>query len=100
MQGDSGTDAFRCVEMREGTPWLYQADCYGVCGVVHCLLFGDYMEVDRVRDAAGGTCMKAAAPHIPRVQKLPQHGVPHCLQQQLYSSIWGCDCLYEKPPRI
>ena len=24
-QGDSGTDAFRCVEMREGAPWLHQA---------------------------------------------------------------------------
>ncbi len=53
QQGDSATDAFRCVEMREGSPWLWQADCYGACGVVHCLLFGDYMEVDRVMDAAG-----------------------------------------------
>lgn len=53
LQGDSGTDAFRCVEMREGSPWLYQADAYGACGVVHCLLFGDYMEVERVQDAAG-----------------------------------------------
>ncbi|GAB4819516.1 hypothetical protein N2152v2_006562 [Parachlorella kessleri] len=58
LQGDSGTDAFRCVEMREGTPWLYQADCYGVCGVVHCLLFGDYMEVDRVRDAEGNISLR------------------------------------------
>jgi hypothetical protein len=50
MVGDSGTEAFRCVEMREESPWLWQADAYGVAGCLHCMLFGDYMQVERVVD--------------------------------------------------
>ncbi len=54
LQGDSGTDAFRCVEMREGAPWLWQADAYGVAACAHTLLHGRYLEVERVRDSATG----------------------------------------------
>ena len=54
LQGDSGTDAFRCVEMREGQPWLWQADAYGAAATVHTLLYGRYMEVERVRENATG----------------------------------------------
>ena len=54
MHGDSGTDGFRCVEMREGRPWVYQSDVYCTAGVVHCLLFGEYMQVERVMDSATG----------------------------------------------
>jgi hypothetical protein len=54
LQGDSGTDAFRCVEMREGQPWLWQADSYGAAATVHTLLYGRYMEVERVRENATG----------------------------------------------
>ena len=46
--GDSATDSFRSVEMREGKPWMWQADAYGVAAVIHCLLFGEYMDVERV----------------------------------------------------
>lgn len=52
--GDSGTDAFRCVEMREGQPWVWQADTYGAAGVLHCLLLGEYMDVERVVDTSTG----------------------------------------------
>ena len=52
-QGDSGTEGFRCPEMLEGRPWLWQADAYAAAGVAHCLLHGDYMEVDRVADPQG-----------------------------------------------
>jgi checkpoint serine/threonine-protein kinase len=58
MCGDCGTEAFRCVEMREERPWLWQADAYGAAGVVHCLLFGEYMEVERVMDAEGSTFLR------------------------------------------
>ncbi|EFN53840.1 hypothetical protein CHLNCDRAFT_135925 [Chlorella variabilis] len=54
LQGDSGTDSFRCVEMREGRPWVWQADAYGVAATVHCLLYGRYMEVERVQEQATG----------------------------------------------
>jgi len=31
--------------MKEDRPWTYQADLFGLCGVVHCLLHGDFLEV-------------------------------------------------------
>lgn len=58
MSGDCGTEAFRCVEMREGQPWLWQGDAYGAAGVLHCLLFGEYMEVERVMNAEGATFLR------------------------------------------
>jgi len=59
LAGDSDTDAFRCVEMREGNQWLHQADSYGVACVAHCLLYGEYMEVERlVEVASGGTTLR------------------------------------------
>ncbi|KAJ7558034.1 hypothetical protein O6H91_04G022800 [Diphasiastrum complanatum] len=44
--GDCKTSAFRCIEMVENRPWSFQADTYGLCGVVHCMLHGCYMELD------------------------------------------------------
>jgi checkpoint serine/threonine-protein kinase len=45
FKGDSHTDSFRCIEMQQGKPWTFQIDIFGICAVVHCLLFGNYMEV-------------------------------------------------------
>ena len=45
--GDSGTESFRCIEMRERVPWLWQADAYAIAGVIHCLIIGGYLEVER-----------------------------------------------------
>ncbi len=45
--GDSGTESFRCIEMRERVPWLWQADAYAVAGVIHCLILGEYLEIER-----------------------------------------------------
>ncbi|KOS21012.1 Checkpoint serine/threonine-protein kinase bub1 [Escovopsis weberi] len=41
-----------CPEMRDGRPWTWQIDYYGMAGVVHCLLFGKYIEA--VRADQGG----------------------------------------------
>ncbi|KAL7892566.1 Mad3/BUB1 homology region 1 domain-containing protein [Trichoderma sp. SZMC 28014] len=41
-----------CPEMREGRPWTWQIDYYGLAGVIHCLLFGKYIET--VRSDQGG----------------------------------------------
>jgi checkpoint serine/threonine-protein kinase len=62
VQGDSGTDSFRCVEMREGRPWTWQADAYGAAATAHCLLQGRYLEVERVRDAATGAHLVGPKP--------------------------------------
>ncbi|CAG8610442.1 16718_t:CDS:2 [Funneliformis mosseae] len=39
------TDDHDCVEMREGRPWKWQADYYGLAGVVHCMLHNQYMQI-------------------------------------------------------
>ena len=44
--GDAGAEAFRCIEMMQGKPWTYQADCYAIASTIHCLLYGSYMEVE------------------------------------------------------
>ncbi|KAL7924974.1 Mad3/BUB1 homology region 1 domain-containing protein [Trichoderma austrokoningii] len=41
-----------CPEMREGRPWTWQIDYYGLAGVIHCLLFSKYIET--VRSDQGG----------------------------------------------
>lgn len=40
-----------CAEAREGRPWTWQIDYHGLAGVVHCLLFGRY--IDTVRADSG-----------------------------------------------
>ncbi|KAH9178210.1 hypothetical protein EDB89DRAFT_1154819 [Lactarius sanguifluus] len=42
------TDARDCVEMREGRPWTYQADYFGLAGIVYCMLYGKYIEAPSV----------------------------------------------------
>uniref|UniRef100_A0A3P9JIU4 BUB1 mitotic checkpoint serine/threonine kinase n=2 Tax=Oryzias latipes TaxID=8090 RepID=A0A3P9JIU4_ORYLA len=39
------TSGFQCTEMQSGKPWNYQTDYYGIAGTVHCMLFGNYMQV-------------------------------------------------------
>ncbi|CAN8098934.1 unnamed protein product [Discula destructiva] len=49
---DWKTTAQDCAEMREGRPWTWQIDYHGLAGIVHCLLFGKYIET--VRCDVGG----------------------------------------------
>jgi checkpoint serine/threonine-protein kinase len=42
------TDARDCVEMRDGRPWTYQADYFGLAGIVYCMLYGKYIEASSV----------------------------------------------------
>ncbi|KAK7753247.1 protein kinase [Diatrype stigma] len=51
---DWKTTAQDCAEAREGRPWTWQIDYHGLAGVVHCLLFGRY--IDTVR-ADGGVAV-------------------------------------------
>lgn len=52
--GDHGASSFKCIEMQTGRPWTYQADLYGICGVVHTMLFNKYMEVEQRTDSSTG----------------------------------------------
>ncbi|CAG8546661.1 10350_t:CDS:2 [Racocetra fulgida] len=42
-------DDQNCIEMREGRPWKWQADYYGLAGVIHCMLHNEYMQITPVR---------------------------------------------------
>ena len=53
LQGDSHTEAFRCIEMQEGRAWGWGIDAFGVCSTIHCLLFGDYMQVEKTISPEG-----------------------------------------------
>lgn len=41
---DWKTDNQDCVEMRSHRPWTFQADYYGLAGIIHLLLFGSYID--------------------------------------------------------
>lgn len=41
------TEGFTCCEMREGKPWTYETDYYGVAAIAYCFLFGSYMDVKK-----------------------------------------------------
>eukprot|EP00026_Physarum_polycephalum_P000613 Phypoly_transcript_00614.p1 GENE.Phypoly_transcript_00614~~Phypoly_transcript_00614.p1 ORF type:complete len:1365 (+),score=324.67 Phypoly_transcript_00614:110-4204(+) len=56
-----GTAAFKCTEMLAGLPWTYQIDTYGLCGIIHCLLHGTYMEVSE-QNVAGSNLFR---PNLP-----------------------------------
>ncbi|KAJ3566389.1 hypothetical protein NPX13_g7146 [Xylaria arbuscula] len=44
-----------CAEVREGRPWTWQLDYHGLAGIVHCLLFGKYIETVRADQGGLGT---------------------------------------------
>lgn len=44
---DWKTSSQDCAEMREGRPWTWQIDYHGLAGIIHCLLFGKYIETQR-----------------------------------------------------
>ncbi|OCH94366.1 hypothetical protein OBBRIDRAFT_817210 [Obba rivulosa] len=59
------TDARDCPEMREGRPWTFQTDYFGLAGIIYCMLYGKYIEaasVSVVREADGTTRYKLATP--------------------------------------
>lgn len=44
---DWKTSSQDCAEIREGRPWTWQIDYHGLAGIIHCLLFGKYIETAR-----------------------------------------------------
>lgn len=47
-----------CFELREGRPWTYQTDYFGLAGIVYCMLFGKYIEASSVVHAPDSTDME------------------------------------------
>ncbi|KAG9315324.1 kinase-like domain-containing protein [Chiua virens] len=52
---DWPTDDRDCFEIREGRPWTYQTDYFGLAGIVYCMLFGKYIEASSVMYAPEST---------------------------------------------
>ena len=43
---DWPVDAKDCQEMRDGKPWSYEADYYGLASICYCMLFGKYISTE------------------------------------------------------
>lgn len=76
---DWKTTAQDCAEMREGRPWTWQIDYHGLAGIVHCLLFGKYIET--VRCDAGGLGTQAGR----------RYKIRESLKRYWQTEIWA-DC--------
>ncbi|KAJ3538374.1 hypothetical protein NM688_g6531 [Phlebia brevispora] len=50
--GDWPTDVRDCFEMREGRPWTYQTDYFGLAGIIYCMLYGQYVDASSIVPAA------------------------------------------------
>lgn len=42
------TNHFKCNEMKDNKPWVFQLDWYGVLSCIHTMLFSDYMVVKKI----------------------------------------------------
>ncbi|KAE9110195.1 hypothetical protein PF005_g11666 [Phytophthora fragariae] len=51
FRGNCHAKGFQSVEMLTQRPWTYQIDTFALCGMMHCMLFGEYMEVKLRRNA-------------------------------------------------
>ncbi|KAL3236642.1 protein kinase BUB1 [Nakaseomyces bracarensis] len=46
FKADWKTDAQDCPEMRKGEPWSFEADYFGLAGIIYSMLFGKLIEVE------------------------------------------------------
>ena len=45
LQGSTAVSGFECPQMKNNTPWSYQADYYGVVATIHILIFGEDLNI-------------------------------------------------------
>lgn len=50
FKSDWRTDQQDCSQMRLGKEWTYEADYYGLAGIIHSLLFGSFIDTVRMPD--------------------------------------------------
>jgi len=50
LMGKATCEEMMCVAMRQGFPWSFDVDTFGVCASAHVLLFGRHMNVQRRPD--------------------------------------------------
>ncbi|KAF8589804.1 hypothetical protein K439DRAFT_1657659 [Ramaria rubella] len=56
------TDGRDCIEMRQGSPWTFQADYSGLASVAYCMLFGKYIETTETVSPEGIRKLKSSQP--------------------------------------
>ncbi|RLN97579.1 hypothetical protein BBJ28_00010321 [Nothophytophthora sp. Chile5] len=56
FSGNCHAKGFQCIEMLSKRPWTKQIDTFAFCGTMHCMLFGEYMEV-KSRPSASGSLL-------------------------------------------
>lgn len=66
---DWKTTAQDCAEVREGRPWTWQLDYHGLAGIVHCLLFGRYIETVRCDGGCGAGALGTSSSRRYRVRE-------------------------------
>ncbi|MCJ1393976.1 hypothetical protein MMC18_006853 [Xylographa bjoerkii] len=84
-----------CPAMRAARPWTFQADYWGLAGVVHVLLFGRW--IDDVLDKPPGHASTAADEGaLPRSDErqvgpaaLPRHRLREPLRRYWATELWG-----------
>jgi len=63
--GDWPADGRDCLELREGRPWTFQTDYFGLAGIIYCMLYGKYIEASSVvlgSSEDGGERLKLSTP--------------------------------------
>ncbi|XP_046387162.1 mitotic checkpoint serine/threonine-protein kinase BUB1-like [Ischnura elegans] len=45
FKSTSQEDQHQCIEMQNGKPWTYQIDLYGIAFTMHCMIFGEFMDI-------------------------------------------------------
>eukprot|EP00644_Phytophthora_capsici_P004416 jgi/Phyca11/109913/e_gw1.17.617.1 len=53
FRGNCHARGFQCVEMLTKQHWTHQIDTFAFLGTMHCMLFGEYMEVKPRRNSKG-----------------------------------------------
>ncbi|CAJ1966981.1 unnamed protein product [Cylindrotheca closterium] len=51
FRGNASCPEARCIAMRNGMPWSYDIDTFGILSSAHILLFGNHMELRQSRDS-------------------------------------------------
>lgn len=60
--GDWPADARDCPEVREGRPWTFETDYWGLAGIIYCMLFRKYIETTAVDGSDGVKRYKISTP--------------------------------------
>ena len=85
LKGKASRDDMMCAAMRDGLPWSFDIDTYGLCDTAHLLLFGSSLET---------VCDKETGRFAPK-QKLRRYH-----QTELWTSLFDSLLNLEGPGKL